>query len=297
MKSAGFEKLVVTAKHHDGFCIWDSAYTEFDVAASNYQDANGQKDILAEISAACTEYDMDMGLYLSPWDVNAPSYGYFKADGTPITTIAGRTEDALDYNEYYNNQLIEILSNPKYGNDGHFNEIWMDGANGSGSGLQYAQEYTFETWFATIQKYEGKEAGYDADCMLFGAYAYTAVRWIGNELGYANEENWAQCKAYFDKTGEESFDANPNQVPGYRMGYPDGNIWTVPEADARITSGWFWGKTTARHTPKSIADLGNMYFGSVGHNSVLLLNVPPNNQGTVDDAILERVTEFGNEVK
>ena len=292
LKEAGFEKLIVTAKHHDGFCIWDSAYTEFDVAASGYQDANGQKDILAEISAACTEYDMDMGLYLSPWDVNAKSYGYFKADGTPITTVAGRVDDALDYNEYYNNQLIEILSNDKYGNDGHFNEVWMDGANGSDSGLQYAQEYDFNTWFNTIQKYEGIEAGYDADCMLFGAEAYTTVRWIGNENGYAAEETWSKSTVNY-----EANTINSNSGGGYTKGFENGNQWTVPEADARITSGWFWGQTTARHTPKSIADLGNMYFGSVGHNSVLLLNVPPNNQGTVDEAILQRVTEFGNEVK
>ena len=289
LKDAGFKKLIVTAKHHDGFCIWNSKWTEYDVESTSYADYNYDGlggDVLAEISAACTKYDMDMGLYLSPWDIHEPSYGYYDANGRPTNAA----NDVLDYNEFYNNQLEEILSNPIYGNNGHFNEIWMDGAKGSGAN---AQDYTFEQWFNTIQKYEGKEAGYEADCMLFGAYAYTGVRWIGNESGYAAEETWAQCWAYPELEGEASF--NANQVGEYRKGFPDGNIWTVPEADARITSGWFWGTTKA--TPKSVDALAEMYFRSVGHNATLLLNVPPNNKGTVDQAILDRVTEFGDNVR
>lgn len=283
LKKAGFEKLIVTAKHHDGFCIWDSMWTEYDVAASGYQDANGNSDILAEISAACTKYDMDMGLYLSPWDINADSYGYYDASGNATTA----ENDVDDYNEYYNNQLTEILSNDQYGNSGHFTEVWMDGAKGSGAN---AQEYDFVKWFQTIQRYEGIEAGYDADCMLFGAEAYTTVRWIGNESGYAAEETWSKSTVDYSANTIDS-----RREGGYTKGYENGNKWTVPEADARITSGWFWG--TGKCTPKSLEDLATMYFNSVGHNSVLLLNVPPNNQGTVDKAILDRVTEFGNEIK
>lgn len=283
LKEAGFEKLIVTAKHHDGFCIWDSAWTEYDVAASGYRDASGNSDILAEISAACTKYDMDMGLYLSPWDIHDASYGYYDASGTATSAA----NDVLDYNEYYNNQLIEILSNDKYGNNGHFNEVWMDGAKGSGAN---AQDYDFVLWFNTIQKYEGIEAGYDADCMLFGAEAYTTVRWIGNELGYAAEETWSKSNVNYESNTIDS-----NRQGSYTKGFENGNKWTVPEADARITSGWFWG--TTKCTPKSLADLATMYFNSVGHNSVLLLNIPPNNQGTVDQAILNRVTEFGNAIK
>lgn len=282
LKAAGFEKIIVTAKHHDGFCIWDSAYTEYDVAASGYQDANGNSDILAEISVACSKYDMDMGLYLSPWDIHEPSYGYYDENGNATDAA----NDALDYNDYYNNQLQEILGNDKYGNKGHFTEVWMDGAKGNGAD---AQEYDFERWFTTIQNNEGKAAGYDADCMLFGAQAYTTVRWIGNEDGYAYEETWA--KSNVNKTSN-SIDSN--DIGSYTIGFEDGNQWTVPECDARITSGWFWW--TNRCTPKSIADLANIYFNSVGHNSTLLLNVPPNNQGNVDQAILNRVTEFGNEI-
>ena len=286
IKDAGFHKLIVTAKHHDGFCIWASDYTDYDVdAATNYPVVNedGERDILAEISEACTEYDIDMGLYLSPWDIHDDSYGYYDKDGNPTTA----DKDVLDYNEYYNNQLEEILGDDKYGNDGHFVEVWMDGAKGSGAN---AQEYDFEKWFSTIQKHEGKEAGYDADCMLFGAQAYTTVRWIGNENGYADKNTWSKSIVDY-----ENNTINSNSQGGYTLGWENGNQWTVPEADARITSGWFWGTTKA--APKSIEALGTMYFNSVGHNSPLLLNIPPNNQGTVDEAILNRVAEFGQNIK
>lgn len=283
LKDAGFKKLIVTAKHHDGFCIWDSKYTEYDVAASGYKDKSGQSDILAEISAACTEQDMDMGLYLSPWDIHEPSYGYKDENGKPTTP----ENDKKDYNEFYNNQLKEILSNEKYGNGGKFVEVWMDGAKGSGAN---AQEYEFKKWFDTIQQYEGKAAGRDADCMLFGAEAYTTVRWIGNEHGLAAKNTWSKSKV--DK---ENNKINSNNIGGYTVGFEDGNQWTVPEADARITSGWFWG--TQKNTPKSMEELGDMYFNSVGNNATLLLNVPPNNQGTVDEAILNRVTEFGKNIQ
>ena len=190
-------------------------------------------------------------------------------------------------NEFYNNQLEEILGNPKYGNDGHFVEVWMDGAKGSGAN---AQEYDFEKWFKTIQDNEGKAAGYDADCMLFGAEAYTTVRWIGNELGIAGKDTWSKSKVDKDKNT-----INSNKQGNATVGFEDGDQWTVPEADARITSGWFWG--TKKNTPKTMEELSDMYFNSVGHNATLLLNVPPNNQGTVDKAILDRVTEFGNNIK
>ena len=283
LKDAGFKKLIVTAKHHDGFCIWDSEHTEYDVAASGYKDANGQSDILAEISKACTDQNMDMGLYLSPWDIHDESYGYYDENHKPTD----KEHDHLDYNEYYDNQLKEILGNEKYGNKGHFVEVWMDGAKGNGAN---AQEYDFKRWFNTIQENEGIKAGYDADCMLFGAEAYTTVRWIGNELGIAGKDTWS--KSTVDK---EKNTINSNKQGNATVGFEDGNQWTVPEADARITSGWFWG--TKKNTPKTMDELSDMYFNSVGHNATLLLNIPPNNQGTVDKAILDRVTEYGNNIK
>lgn len=283
LKDAGFKKLIVTAKHHDGFCIWDSKYTDYDVKESGYKDKNGESDILAEISKACTDQNMDMGLYLSPWDIHEPSYGYKDENGQPTTP----ENDKKDYNEFYNNQLTEILSNDKYGNNGKFVEVWMDGAKGSGAN---AQEYEFKKWFDTIQKYEGKAAGRDADCMLFGAEAYTTVRWIGNELGIAGKDTWSKSTV-----NKEKNTINSNKQGNATVGFENGNQWTVPEADARITSGWFWG--TQKNTPKTMEELSDMYFNSVGHNATLLLNVPPNNQGTVDEAILKRVEEFGKNIK
>ena len=285
LKEAGFGTLIVTAKHHDGFCIWNSAYTTYNSSQSSYgeYDYDGMGgDVLAELSAACTKYDLDMGLYLSPWDIHDPAYGYYTANGTG----GNATSDAIDYNDYYNAQLEEILSNPIYGNDGHFVEVWMDGAKGSGAN---AQDYDFQRWFATIQKYEGVAAGYPADAMLFGAQAYTGVRWIGNESGLSNEQTWSKSV-----TNKSSNTIDSNNIGSYTAGWSNGNQWTVPEADSKITSGWFWGNS--KKTPATMADLANRYFSSVGYNSVMLLNVPPNNQGSVDQLILDRVAEFGEAV-
>lgn len=282
LKNAGFKKLIVTAKHHDGFCIWNSSYTDYDIASTSYK--NGEGDILAEISAACTAANMDMGLYLSPWDVAESTFG---SDGGSIYNA---------YNEYYNNQLKEILSNPKYGNNGHFVEVWMDGANGYNN---VPQTYNFEKWYATIQKYEGREADYKADCMLFGAGTHTTVRWIGNENGFADDTTWAKSTIrdgqIYNDDSQRTGDYKGDPTDGYSNGYEDGNHWTVPEADARITSGWFWG--TQKNTPRTLTNLAEMYFRSVGHNATLLLNVPPNNEGKVDKAIQDRVVEFGQNVQ
>ena len=279
IKEAGFKKLIITAKHHDGFCLWNSEYTTYDVASTDYAKKNYDNmggDILAEISAACTKEDIDMGLYLSPWDIHEPSYG---------------NNSPGDYNEFYNNQLKEILGNNKYGNGGKFVEIWMDGAKGGGAD---PQDYTIDKWYETITKYEGEE------CLIFGAGPYASVRWIGNENGEAADETWSKSILTEDNKikndpsqREDDFKGDPTDH--FSNGYAEGNKWTVPEVDARITSGWFWGN--GKSTPKSMEQLANMYFSSVGRNAPLLLNIPPNNKGTVDDAILNRVKEFGSAVK
>ncbi|WP_395013470.1 glycoside hydrolase domain-containing protein [Robinsoniella peoriensis] len=281
IKEAGFKKLIVTAKHHDGFCLWPSDYTTYDIAETSYKDGKG--DILAEISEACTAADIDMGLYLSPWDIHDLSYGYKDANGNDVS----EENDVLDYNDYYVNQLNEILGNDKYGNNGHFSEIWMDGAKGSGAN---AQEYDYVRWHETIQAQEGVQAGFDSECLIFQCGANTTARYIGNENGYAAKNTWSKSMVDVEKNT-----CDDNVHGEYSLGYEDGNKWTVPEADSRITSGWFWG--TQKNTPKSLTDLGNMYFGSVGHNAIFLLNIPPNNQGKVDQAILDRVTEFGQNLK
>ena len=278
IKDAGFTRLVVTAKHHDGFCTWQSDLTEYDMGGVT-QYKGGKGDILAELSAACTKYDLDMGLYLSPWDIHDPSYGYSNGEAPGIGTS---TDPKVNYNYYYDGQLREILGNPKYGNNGKFVEVWMDGAKGSGAN---AQVYDFQRWYNTIHKLEGD------DCQIFQGGDFAGIRWIGNENGLAHDTTWGPCKT--DKNAKDGF--NTNLSGGYSKGFPDGDKWLVPEADARITSGWFWG--TTKNTPKTLTDLGNMYFQSVGHGAPLLLNVPPNNKGKLDAAIADRVREFGQNIK
>ena len=278
IKDAGFTRLVVTAKHHDGFCTWQSDLTEYDMGGVT-QYKGGKGDILAELSAACTKYDLDMGLYLSPWDIHDPSYGYSNGEAPGIGTS---TDPKVNYNFYYDGQLREILGSSKYGNNGKFVEVWMDGAKGSGAN---AQVYDFQRWYNTIHELEGD------DCQIFQGGDFAGIRWIGNENGLAHDTTWGPCKT--DKNAKDGF--NTNLSGGYSKGFPDGDKWLVPEADARITSGWFWG--TTKNTPKTLTDLGNMYFQSVGHGAPLLLNVPPNNKGKLDPAIADRVREFGQNIK
>ena len=278
IKEAGFTRLVVTAKHHDGFCTWQSDLTEYDMGGVT-QYKGGKGDILAELSAACTKYDLDMGLYLSPWDIHDPSYGYSNGEASGIGTS---TDPKVNYNFYYDGQLREILGSSKYGNNGKFVEVWMDGAKGSGAN---AQVYDFQRWYNTIHELEGD------DCQIFQGGDFAGIRWIGNENGLAHDTTWGPCKT--DKNAKDGF--NTNLSGGYSKGFPDGDKWLVPEADARITSGWFWG--TTKNTPKTLTDLGNMYFQSVGHGAPLLLNVPPNNKGKLDPAIADRVREFGQNIK
>ena len=133
----------------------------------------------------------------------------------------------------------------------------MDGAKGSGAN---AQDYDFQRWFETIQKYEGKAAGYEADAMLFGAEAYTGVHWIGNESGYSNEQTWAKAVANKDRNTLDT-----NRSGDTAKGWSNGNIWTVPEADSKITSGWFWG--TSKKTPASMEDLPRLQLAILRNQS------------------------------
>ena len=220
-----------------------------------------------------------MGLYLSPWDIHDASYGYSDGEAPGIGTS---TDPKVNYNYYYDGQLREILGNKKYGNNGKFVEVWMDGAKGSGAN---AQVYDFQRWYNTINELEGD------DCQIFQGGTFAGIRWIGNENGLAHDTTWGPCKT--DTSAKDGF--NTNLSGGYSKGFADGDKWLVPEADARITSGWFWG--TTKNTPKTLTELGNMYFQSVGHGAPLLLNVPPNNKGKLDPAIADRVREFGQNIK
>lgn len=284
LKNAGFKRLIVTAKHHDGFCIWPSAYTEHDIENSPYKDGKG--DVLAEISAACTKHNMDMGLYLSPWDVNAESYGYYDENGNSLLDESGnpingmtmdevKEKDALDYNDYYVNQITEIVTNPIYGNNGRFVEWWMDGAKGEGGD---AQEYDMDRILSTIKENE-------PGVLIFGGGTDGGIHWIGNEKGQASEETWA-------KVDSEKGDGY-SEADGFTYGIPDGDHWSVPESDVSITAGWFYHDGD---NPKSMSQLSKIYFDTIGNGSPLLLNFPPNKTGDLDGTIYSRLNEFKNAI-
>ena len=253
LKDAGFKRTIMVVKHHDGFVIYPSKYTDHTVAASPWKDGKG--DLLEEISKSATKYDMNMGVYLSPWDANHPKY---------------HVATEKEYNEYYLNQLKEILGNPKYGNKGKFIEVWMDGARGSGA---QKVTYTFDEWFKYIKEAEG-------DIAIFSAQP-TSVRWIGNERGIAGDPVWHKVKK-----AKITDDVRNDYL---NHGDPDGDMYSVGEADVSIRSGWFYHDN---QQPKSIKDLMDIYFKSVGRGTPLLLNIPPNKEGKFADADVARLQEF-----
>lgn len=253
LKETGFKKLILVVKHHDGFVLYPTAHTDYSVKASPWR--NGEGDLLLEVSQAATEFDMDMGVYLSPWDAHSPLY---------------HVEREADYNAYYLAQLKEILSNPAYGNEGKFAEVWMDGARGEGA---QKVNYEFEKWFETIRELQG-------DCLIFSTEG-TSIRWIGNERGYAGDPLWQKVNS--DKLGTEA------ELDYLQHGDPSGTIFSIGEADVSIRPGWFYHED---QDSKSLEELVEIYFHSVGRGTPLLLNIPPNQAGLFDAKDIERLYEF-----
>lgn len=253
LKETGFKKLILVVKHHDGFVLYPTAHTDYSVKASPWR--NGEGDLLLEVSQAATEFDMDMGVYLSPWDAHSPLY---------------HVEREADYNAYYLAQLKEILSNPAYGNEGKFAEVWMDGARGEGA---QKVNYEFEKWFETIRELQG-------DCLIFSTEG-TSIRWIGNERGYAGDPLWQKVNS--DKLGTEA------ALDYLQHGDPSGTIFSIGEADVSIRPGWFYHED---QDSKSLEELVEIYFHSVGRGTPLLLNIPPNQAGLFDAKDIERLYEF-----
>ena len=253
LKETGFKKLILVVKHHDGFVLYPTAHTDYSVKASPWR--NGEGDLLLEVSQAATEFDMDMGVYLSPWDAHSPLY---------------HVEREADYNAYYLAQLKEILSNPAYGNGGKFAEVWMDGARGEGA---QKVNYEFEKWFETIRELQG-------DCLIFSTEG-TSIRWIGNERGYAGDPLWQKVNS--DKLGTEA------ELDYLQHGDPSGTIFSIGEADVSIRPGWFYHED---QDSKSLEELVEIYFHSVGRGTPLLLNIQPNQAGLFDAKDIERLYEF-----
>lgn len=267
IKSAGLKGMVLTAKHHDGFCLWPSAYTEHSVKNSPCP-----YDIVKEASDACRRGGIPFGFYLSPWDRNSKYYG------TP------------EYNDYYCNQLTELLTNY-----GEIFYVWFDNACSE----EGKQIYDFPRYFELIRKYQPK-------AVIFNDFG-PDIRWCGNEAGKARVEEWAVIPTDLCRHAPVQAGAGPladgkleltngNQELGQRQQILgcNGLAFVPSEIDTSIRKDWFWLK---RQNPKSLRKLFKIYLNSVGHNACLHLNVPPNTDGRLDDRDVKRLREYGDLLK
>ena len=247
-KAAGMQLLIITAKHHDGFCLWPSKYTDHSVKSSPWRDGEG--DILAELSRECQDAGIKLGVYLSPWDRHEPVYG------------------TNQYNQYYLNQLEELLTNY-----GEISEVWMDGAKGADA---KDMEYDFEAWRALIYKLH-------PNALIFSD-AGPDIRWIGNERGIAGETNWSTIN-------RDTVTIGGANTAYLNTGDPDGRHWVVGECDVSIRPGWFYHahEDDKVKTPQQLVDL---YYKSVGRNGTLLLNIPPDQRGLFHENDVASLTEF-----
>ena len=249
-KDGGFKMVVLTAKHHDGFCLWPSAYTEHSVKNSPWKDGKG--DVVREVSDACKEFGLDFGVYLSPWDRNSPYYG-----------------DSPKYNEYYVNQLRELLTNY-----GKISIVWWDGACGEGPNGK-RQEYDWDAYLKVVRELA-------PEAVIFSDKG--DVRWVGNENGLAKETCWSM----YNRSSVEIGGGVQQQMG---EGNPVGGDWAPAECDVSIRPGWFY-HADQDDKVKSLTHLLDIYYRSVGHNCCLHLNVPPNQQGLLAPGDVARLKEF-----
>jgi alpha-L-fucosidase len=250
-KNAGMKQVVLSAKHHDGFCLWPSKYTEHSVKSSPWR--GGKGDLVWEVAEACREAGLKLGIYLSPWDRHEPSYG-----------------DSSRYNEHYQNQLTELLTNY-----GPIHEVWFDGACGEGPNGK-RQVYDFDAYVALIRKLQ-------PEAVIFSD-AGPDIRWVGNERGYAGETNWSMLHRDRFYPGAPHYRELPE-------GHLDGTHWVPAECDVSIRPGWFYHASQDDQV-KSVKELLDIYYGSVGRNGVLLLNVPPDRRGLIHENDVARLAEF-----
>lgn len=251
-KAAGAKAMVLTAKHHDGFCLWPTKTTTHSVASSPFR--GGKGDVVREFVDACREFNLKAGLYLSPWDRNASVYG-----------------DSPRYNEFYWTQLTELLT--QYG---RIDEVWFDGANGEGPNGK-KQVYDWPNTWALVRKLQ-------PEAVMFSD-AGPDVRWIGNENGVAGTTNWSTVDPAVVPVPGVS---GPAVTKMLREGDPNGSAWRPGETDVSIRPGWFYHPADDAKV-RSVDNLVNLYFTSVGRNSKLLLNVPPTRDGLLHDIDVERL--------
>ena len=265
LKDAGFKMVLLTAKHHDGFCLWPTKTTRHSVASSPWK--GGKGDVVKELRDACTKYGMKFGVYLSPWDRNAECYG-----------------DSPRYNQFFMEQLTELLTNY-----GEVHEVWFDGANGEGPNGK-KQEYDWDAFYKTIQRLQPK-----AVMAIMG----DDVRWVGNEKGIGRETEWSATvltPGIYARSAENNkrlgvFGKAKDLGSRQMLTNATELFWYPSEVDVSIRPGWFWHEKE-NDKVKSLKHLTDIYFQSVGYNSVLLLNIPPDRRGLIHEADVARLREF-----
>ncbi|MDF7821776.1 alpha-L-fucosidase [Runella sp. MFBS21] len=262
-KEAGMKGIIITAKHHSGFCLWPSKYTEYSVKNSPWK--NGKGDMVREMADACKEFGLKFGVYLSPWDRNHPDYG------------------KPEYITYFRNQLTELLTNY-----GEVFEVWFDGANGGSGYYGGANEtrkidaktyYDWSTTYQLVRKLQPKmviwnDGGDRAD-----------LRWVGTESGYVGETNWSLLNA----TGDV-----PEQM--LRHGVENGNAWVPGEVNTSIRPEWFYHEREDRKV-KTLPQLLDIYYHSIGRNSTLLLNFPIMPNGLIHEKDEKAIQELTKTIK
>jgi len=259
-KEGGLKELIITTKHHDGFCLWPSKFTEHSVKNSSYK--NGKGDIVKELVDACRKHGLKVGFYLSPWDMNHKDYG------------------KSEYIVYYRNQLKELLTNY-----GEINELWFDGANGGDGYYGGANEKrvidknTYYDWDVTIKL--AKEL--QPNIMIFSD-AGPDIRWVGNEKGFAGRTFWSTIS-------RENITIGGADTKYLNVGDPNGNNWIIGQCDVSIRPGWFYHRSqdSLVKTPQKLVDI---YYKSVGRNAVLLLNLPPDKRGLIHENDVSNLKKF-----
>jgi len=260
-KEAGIKQVILTAKHHDGFCLWPTKTTQHSVKSSPWKQGNG--DVVKEVSEACKKYKVGFGIYLSPWDRNASVYG------------------SEAYNDFFVNQLTELLTSY-----GRVDEVWFDGANGEGPNGK-KQVYDFERWYKLIRQLQPT-----ATIAIMGP----DVRWVGTESGYGRETEWSVVPANnlnlaaIAGNSQQAINFKPQgDMMGDDLGSREkiknakGLVWYPAETDVSIRPGWFYHpeEDDKVKTPEKLLDI---YYNSVGKNSVLLINIPPDKDGLINAA-------------
>ncbi|MCD7923539.1 MAG: alpha-L-fucosidase [Bacteroides sp.] len=270
LKEGGFKMAIITAKHHDGFCLWPTKTTKHSVASSPWK--GGKGDVVRELRNACDKYGIKFGVYLSPWDRNAECYGEGEA-----------------YNKFFIEQLTELLTNY-----GEVHEVWFDGANGEGPNGK-KQEYDWDAILKTIRKYQPKAVT---------AVCGDDVRWVGNEGGLGRATEWSatvltpgvypQSEAQNAKLGIKAMskDLGSREL----VAKAPELFWYPSEVDVSIRPGWFYHADQDNQV-RSLANLVNIYYRSIGCNSVLLLNIPPDKRGLIHDNDVKRIKELTEYIK